>query len=584
MDEWDRFPDVDASGSAAALPPAQPAAPPASSSGPGYSIEDGKLVVHIGGHKLRPVDDQYQPRTGSRVQPGGLPQLERMPDPEGAAYVREAIDRGKLESAGFDPNATVGSTVGRFATHDVPLAALGVVPGARVAGKAIAAAIPAAASLIPNTAAPADMPADPGSDAALNALRARQDAISKEMAKQTDIMSAKTPRPRGKGQPEANERSDPAFFAAKRAYDNLKVQFDEIGGQIGEEQTQRRERARRQQEGDVRVKEALENRSTFDKALDYAPTAGYVVGAGLGYMKGRSVAGQFTDKAKTLADDAASALQPNAGWNRRAGGVNEFFERGGAARGNVPFPAAPGETPPFRINPNAPEASSLYRQTPTSEAAAHAPWLMLGITDAAIGGYLEHAYGKEVIEAAKAMQADGSPANIARWEDAKRKEAFWGMMGNAGRGAVPVQMGTGAIPGLVGARARPPSGLADSERAAVDEWIRRTRGVPLPVGPAGPTPGLPAPQSQLALPPPVRPNAPGSPAPQPPKGGPGGAPAQPTASPVQPVESWKTPKGVIKKDSSGKWHDENGHWTGPPPKGSKRLSSLDSEEYYGGFA
>lgn len=478
---------------------------------------------------------------------------------EALEIVKRASAANRLSAAGFDPNVTLGGSMESFARHDVPMAALGLVPGGRVVGKAAAAALPSLVSLYPSQASPADMPTDPASDKALNELRARQDAIRQQMDRQSEIMSSKTPRPRAKGQPEANEQSDPGFFTAKKAYDNLNQQFNALGGQIGEEQTARRDRARRQQEGDKRVQDARDNRGTADTILeDYAPTAAYAVGGVLGGWKGANTAGKFTTKAQTLADEAGSALRTSrSSWPDRAGGVNDFFSKGGARE--VPFPAAPGEVPPFRINPNAPQVGDLYRQTPGREMLANAPWMAGYGADVAFGHVFGNFYRDQVTEAEKAMTADGSPANIARWEDAKRKEAMWETLGNAGRGAAIVHGATASIPGLVGDRARPPLGRADAERANVDDWIRRSRSEG---GPAGPAPALPAQQPQLALPSPGQSTSPAAPAPQVPTAGQAAPqPQQPAVQPKrqpQSAEQSSPPPGVnLPKD-----HEWDGRMTG----------------------
>jgi hypothetical protein len=74
-DPWDRFPDAPATPQQGRAPnifdpfdnaPASPPQPtvrrlPPGSDG-GYSIEDGKIVIHIGGHKLHPLD---RPQVGA---------------------------------------------------------------------------------------------------------------------------------------------------------------------------------------------------------------------------------------------------------------------------------------------------------------------------------------------------------------------------------------------------------------------------------------------------------------------------------------------------------------------------------------
>lgn len=339
-----------------------------------------------------------------------------------------------------------------------------------------------------------DLPPDAASDVALEKMQGRQDDIRTRMDKAADEMRAYTPKPRAKGQSDPDEKSDPKFFTAKKAYDALKQQHDDLTTQIGGVLTERKTRQQQQLEGNARLQEIEKEVGPIQqKFREYGPLAGYAFGLTLPAVGGHMLARGFSNKAASAATRADALVNPPAkDWARRAERVNQFWDEGGSKE--IPFPTASGQSPPFRSNPRAGQASELYKPGYGREAAANTiPMAGYGAEFAITAPRAEQSR-EEVEKARQEMSSNPTEANIKRYQSARDDHAFWEMMANFGRVAIPAHAVPAAAPALMGARARPNVSAAGGERLAVEEYLnRRGGGVAPPQAPMSPLPMAPQP-------------------------------------------------------------------------------------------
>jgi hypothetical protein len=232
-------------------------------------------------------------------------------------------------------------------------------------------------------------------------------------------------------------------------------------------------------------------------ARDYGPSLGYLAGAAGGFMLRKNMIKGADAAALAKAQQAEQGMAgapvgtpvTASDVAARFPRVNEFWSRGGAAE--MPFQAAPGTRAGIQANPNAPQANTLYPAPSGFRRSDAMPLVPMGM-DVGMGTWGKLAADKELQAAQEALAKDPSEANIQRVQVAKDLVGVAKFATNLGYGAFAGYSGESLLKGPKGIR--PSTAAAESERAAVDQFMRtanRNRGgmqapgAPAPLSPAG---------------------------------------------------------------------------------------------------
>lgn len=279
--------------------------------------------------------------------------------------------------------------------------------------------------------------------------------------------------------------------AAKKAYEaaqaeKMKAENERLKIEAGQKETQRlaTEAARKSQEreaGAKRLREMEDSETWYGKAArEYGPWAALAAGVLGGYKLRAGAAGKFAAESEAAATKANSYLVGRGQVPPRTGGVNRFWQEGGATE--IPFPAAPRGKYAVKSNKQAPSATTLYPPLST-----RGKYLQLGdVTkmagigaEAGVGQMAASSAHQELIAAQEAVSADPSEANIQRLEAAKNFYAIAEGAAWLGRGAM-VGYGAVGVPSKTYRATRPDVNRADAERARLDAIINQTSKTPPP--------------------------------------------------------------------------------------------------------
>src|SRR5690606_5901762 len=238
--------------------------------------------------------------------------------------------------------------------------------------------------------------------------------------------------------------------------------------------------------GEKRMREMEENVSPVSRAIrDYGPLAGYALGALAGIGTRRGMTGAFARQSERAAAQANKLVSGEGDLPQRMGGVNRYFQEGGAKE--LPFQPAPTSRFGMRSNPNAPSAATLHQPPPRISEFVRARDLGVVAGAGAVAG-LGHQMAEdaraEVKAAFDAVERDPSEANIQRLQAAMDRAALWDFTGNIGRG-----MGLTyafSAPKLRYQTTRPNVEAAEAERVRIDQMINAPRRASGPSAPAAP--------------------------------------------------------------------------------------------------
>lgn len=311
--------------------------------------------------------------------------------------------------------------------------------------------------------------------------------------------------------------------------------------------------------GEKRFKEIEENTPWYRQAYrDWAPSLGYVLGAGAGVLSRKGIVSKADALSKKVAERADDLMAPPRGdLNDRVGKVNQFWTEGqpppgpfGGASREGPFLTSQGATS-FKANPAAPASGDLYLPNKTANLGRDLGVAGLYGAESAIAQFgLRNPAYEELERARKAADENPSEININAYQVARDRAAFGELLTNFGRSGAALSLGSGVKYQREGTR--PNVSTAESERLAILDALR-LRGVK-----PSPSSGPSAPQAltaqsapaQLSAPPALQLPAPTPvPAALPARTATGTQPssAKPSSAPVRPEWASDPPTGVILK-------------------------------------
>jgi hypothetical protein len=224
----------------------------------------------------------------------------------------------------------------------------------------------------------------------------------------------------------------------------------------------------RDKEGDERIKAIEKDVPFYRQALrDYGPTVGYGLGI-LGGFATKGIVNKISNvrssNAAKRADDLAKGITKRDDGPGRVAKVNQYWSEGGAK--DVPFTPNAGKSPPYKPNPDAPGADSLYQ--PKSNTLLDSGIAAGFGAESAMSQFMMQPEAKAELEAARAaLKDDKGEAAIRRYQAALDKSAAAEMATNFGR--------TGGLSYVAGMKlmprnpSRPDVSKAEAERMRIDE-------------------------------------------------------------------------------------------------------------------
>lgn len=546
-----------------------------------------------------PRHPAYVARSGSRVVPGGLPQLEGLPQ----------WQRPQAELRSTNPAADWWVEKGMPPEIADPLMKFGRATGdtaADLAGRpimrwgarkidALSSDVARMAEEMPPLVSPAEAePAKSGQETPEEIMRIQREmqAAGKYMGPIDGLRGGATNKAIKDWAAEAPARA--AAEAAKRQQEidagknaaglaDAKARAAETK-RVEEEATRRRserglgEDALRESDRNVPAwQQVLRNDG---EALGWAAggVAGHLIRAGAPMAKRLfgaegGIVGRSNAQSQSVAEEVNGIIDniKNKDWHARVGDVNEVWRRGQPApltpfgkQPEVPFASKPGQTPPWTPNPEAPAISELYRPNRLLNLTQDIGIPAAGAVESGIMHYtMRQPAEAELAEAQKAYDDNpNSASNIQRLQEARTAVGTAKMAEFFGRGTA---LGyTGSAVAHRRTQSQPNLNAADSERGRINDWLTRSKGTPdgggkgPPPRGSGPPPAAaetPSARSAAALPEPAEaapalaPQAPSSPRSR----------AKPTASsssPDLPEHLDPTPWGIRNKG--------NGQFTSNP--------------------
>src|SRR5690606_27515104 len=320
--------------------------------------------------------------------------------------VRQARMREELSAAGIDPD-NPGMTLPEFGRHAATELALAAVPAAKLFPKAtgLAAGLGAFFGLT----SPAGS-ADEGVKQLQQQLKDAgyyQGPIDGKMGPMTQAAQQRFEQDR-------MQREQAEVARQQAEAERMRAQAEAERVQFEREQAERE--AEQRAAGEQRMREMEENVSPVRQALrDYGPLAGYALGALAGIGTRRGMTGAFARQSERAAAQANKLVSGEGDLPQRMGGVNRFFQEGGAKE--LPFQPAPTSRFGMRSNPNAPSAATLHQPPPRISEFARVRDLgvLAGAgAEAALGHQMAEDARAEVKSAFDAVERDPSEANIQR--------------------------------------------------------------------------------------------------------------------------------------------------------------------------
>lgn len=551
----------------------------------GYEIDgQGRLVLHIGGHRLEPVD---KPDLGDIPLRASSPVMDQAVQTQQFRDTMSQPDHPRVPVSGAsgphgqpvypderDIPIPLATRVGRHAlgiaqTMPMVMGMTGGPAGAIIdpikrAAEPVVAAAGRALTASPTTAAVAaggtallagGSEAGPETEEAV-AVRTAGKQLYEERARlqqqlDTAVARREAARPAGRV-PNANK--DPIFSEANNEVLKLEAQRDANKALIDRHTHMNSPEyalEMKQKEADAVEQARLKRAATPTRELysDYMPylypIGGAVALAGGVLLRGRSIA-SFNTEIADISTRWSQAVQ-----------------------------RAQSAAPTSRVAQSAATEARGLLEEYAALRSNHEKFFDPGMKKALAFGATEGvtvAFSPEEIDFARAVS--GSPL----W-DSLKKNVIEDWPNTAKRAVIAGTLG--ALTSMAGAEMAGPF----MNRPIPPGYGPATNGLPPPRQPNGPQGGggvsQPPPARTLALPAPAS-----SPASTPPDRP---SPASPSRSaPANenvPVESWRAPSGdVIQRAEDGvRWRNK-GQYSPAPPKGSKRLSELDSTLYMGGFA
>lgn len=281
--------------------------------------------------------------------------------------------------------------------------------------------------------------------------------------------------------------------AAKKAYEedqmkrlNAETARQAAQAQAAKSEAERAETLRKAQEavakadqrkaGEERLRESEENVPWYRKAIrNYGPLAGLVGGIALGGVTKKGVnkiSDKFSEKAANRANDIINA--PARDTAAKVAKVNQFWaqgQKGGFSTPEAPFTAnGPRAKNRFKINPDAPEASSLYQPSKVRDLSTDAGVATTFGVESGLGQFVIEPEARHELEnAQKAVSEDPSEVNIERLQSAKDRVALAESVKNLGRGAA-----AGYLAGGIKYRrqpSRPDVAKAEAEKLRVEQSL-----------------------------------------------------------------------------------------------------------------
>ncbi len=400
------------------------------------------------------------------------PVQEPTPDPDKEFLLnimRQGRMREQLAAAGINPEQTGMGAVREFATQAPIELGMSLVPALRL--------FPRATGLAAGLGAFFGGTSEAGS--ADEGVKQLQQQLKDAGYYQGPIDGKRGPMTQAAQQRFEQDRMQREQVEAER----MRAQAEAERVQFEREQAERE--AEQRAAGEKRMREMEENVSPVSRAIrDYGPVAGYALGALAGLGTRGAMTSSFSRASRAAAERANQLITGGGGIPARAGGVNQFWQEGGARA--IPFSPAPTARHGLRSNPQAPSATELYRSPRISEFARTRDVVPMaaGGAEFAVGGQLAEQARQEAQDAYDAVQRDPTEANIQRLQAALDRVSLFDATS---------RMGLGMMGGFAGSATkfryqttRPNVGAAEAERIRIDQLINAPRRASGPSAPAAP--------------------------------------------------------------------------------------------------
>jgi len=400
---------------------------------------------------MMPLMAPFMPQSAEPVVPAAPadPDLEWL-----TQKVRQARMREELSAAGIDPD-NPGMTLPEFGRHAAIELGMSLVPALRL--------FPRATGLAAGLGAFFGGTSEAGS--ADDGVKQLQQQLKDAGYYQGPIDGKMGPMTQAAQQRFEQDRMRREQAEAER----MRAQAEAERVRFEREQAERE--AAQRAAGEKRMREMEENVSPVSRAIrDYGPAVGFGLGVLTGGLTRGKMARTYSRASEEAAQRSNRLISGEGDLPSRIGGVNQFWQEGGAAA--VPFSPAPAARAGVRPNPDAPSATKLYQTPRISEFARVRDVVPVGgfLGEAAVSSHFGEQARRELREAYEAAERDPSEANINRLQAAMDRAAIFDTMGRFGLGAA---FGFGA--GAAKARyrtTRPDVGAAEAERIRIDQLLR----------------------------------------------------------------------------------------------------------------